>query len=200
MATPRPLVHARLILASASPRRQMLLRQIGLEPIVDPSRVEEEMNQPLAPGSLVETLSRDKATDVAGRHPEADLVLGADTVVVHEGRVLGKPTDAQDAARMLRMLSGAWHQVYTGFTLVAPKLARTLSGHAVSDVRFRELEDREIAAYIATGEPLDKAGAYGIQERGGLFVAEIRGDYSNIVGLPIPSVDAAWRELGFSVL
>lgn len=200
MTTLRPLAHARLILASASPRRRMLLAQIGLEAVVDPSRVEEDMNQPLAPGALVETLSRDKATDVASRHPEADLVLGADTVVVHEGRVLGKPTSEEDAARMLRVLSGRWHQVYTGFTLVAPQLSRTLSGHAVSDVRFRTLEEREIAAYIATGEPLDKAGAYGIQERGGLFVAEIRGDYTNIVGLPIPMVDAAWRDLGFSAL
>lgn len=195
-----PLNQARLVLASASPRRAMLLEQIGVGFEVAPSSVEEVVAEDMTPGEVVESLSHQKATDVAMGRPEADLVLGADTVVVSEGRILGKPVDSEDAARMLQALSGRWHQVFTGFTLVSPKTGRTVSGFTVSDVRFRELTETEIAAYVATGEPLDKAGAYGIQERGALLVAEIRGDYSNIVGLPLPAVAAAWRELGWSAL
>lgn len=195
-----PLNQARLVLASASPRRAMLLEQIGVGFEVAPSAVEEVVAEDMTPGEVVESLSHQKASDVAISRPEVDLVLGADTVVVSEGRILGKPVDSEDASRMLRALSGRWHQVFTGFTLVSPKTGRTVSGFTVSDVRFRELSDAEIAAYVATGEPLDKAGAYGIQERGALLVAEIRGDYSNIVGLPLPAVAAAWRELGWSAL
>ena len=200
---PQPLVplnQARLVLASASPRRAMLLEQIGVGFEVAPSAVEEVVAEDMTPGEVVESLSHQKASDVAISRPEVDLVLGADTVVVSEGRILGKPLDSEDASRMLRALSGRWHQVFTGFTLVSPKTGRTVSGFTVSDVRFRELSEAEIAAYVATGEPLDKAGAYGIQERGALLVAEIRGDYSNIVGLPLPAVAAAWRELGWSAL
>ncbi|MFP5501468.1 MAG: Maf family protein [Candidatus Sericytochromatia bacterium] len=195
-----PLNQARLVLASASPRRAMLLEQIGVGFEVAPSSVEEVVAEDMTPGEVVESLSHQKATDVAMGRPEVDLVLGADTVVVSEGRILGKPVDAEDATRMLQALSGRWHQVFTGFTLVSPKTGRTVSGFTVSDVRFRELTEAEIAAYVATGEPLDKAGAYGIQERGALLVAEIRGDYSHIVGLPLPAVAAAWRELGWSAL
>lgn len=195
-----PLNQARLVLASASPRRAMLLEQIGVGFEVAPSAVEEVVAADMTPGEVVESLSHQKASDVAISRPEVDLVLGADTVVVSEGRILGKPVDSEDASRMLRALSGRWHQVFTGFTLVSPKTGRTVSGFTVSDVRFRELTEAEIAAYVATGEPLDKAGAYGIQERGALLVAEIRGDYSNIVGLPLPAVAAAWRELGWSAL
>lgn len=195
-----PLNQARLVLASASPRRAMLLEQIGVGFEVAPSAVEEVVAEDMTPGEVVESLSHQKASDVAMARPEVDLVLGADTVVVSEGRILGKPVDSEDAKRMLQALSGRWHQVFTGFTLVSPKTGRTVSGFTVSDVRFRELSEAEIAAYVATGEPLDKAGAYGIQERGALLVAEIRGDYSNIVGLPLPAVAAAWRELGWSAL
>lgn len=195
-----PLNQARLVLASASPRRAMLLEQIGVGFEVAPSAVEEVVAEDMTPGEVVESLSHQKASDVAISRPEVDLVLGADTVVVSEGRILGKPVDSEDARRMLQALSGRWHQVFTGFTLVSPKTGRTVSGFTVSDVRFRELTEAEIAAYVATGEPLDKAGGYGIQERGALLVAEIRGDYSNIVGLPLPAVAAAWRELGWSAL
>lgn len=196
----RPLSRAKMILASASPRRAMLLEQLGLAFEVSASDVEEVFGAHLTPAEVVESLSHQKASDIAAKRADADLVLGADTIVVHEGRILGKPTGVEEAASMLKGLSGNWHQVFTGYTLIDPKRGRTVSGHTVTEVRFRALSEAEIAAYIATGEPMDKAGAYGIQAIGSLFVAEIRGDYSNVVGLPIPSVDAAWRELGWSVL
>lgn len=196
----RPVAQADLILASASPRRTMLLKQLGLSFRVIPSTVEEVFGPHLTPAEVVESLSHLKASDVATQNATADLVLGADTIVVHEGRILGKPTDAADAARMLGAISGNWHQVYTGYTLIDPRRGRTVSGHCTTEVRIRDLTAREISAYIATGEPMDKAGSYAIQELGSLLVAEIRGEYTNVVGLPIPSVDAAWRELGWSVL
>jgi septum formation protein len=196
----RPLGQANLILASASPRRTMLLKQLGLTFRVIPSQVEEVFGPHLTPAEVVESLSHLKASDVAALHPDADVVLGADTIVVLDGQILGKPTDAADAARMLGALSGNWHQVFTGYTLIDPRRGRTVSGHATTEVRIRDLSPTEIAAYIATGEPMDKAGSYAIQEMGSLLVAEIRGEYTNVVGLPVPSVDAAWRELGWSVL
>ena len=199
-SSPRSLKHARLVLASASPRRSMLLAQLGLTFQVDPSNLPEQIDPALTSAELVEALSRQKATDVAGRHPAADLVLGADTIVVLDERVLGKPVDHADAQRMLGQIAGRWHQVYTGFTLLVPGSHDAVVGHATSEVRIRPLSATEIAAYIATGEPMDKAGSYAIQEVGTLLVAEIKGCYTNIVGLPLPSVDAAWRSLGWSVL
>lgn len=198
MSSHRPLQQASLVLASSSPRRRMLLSQLGLQFTVDASTIEERVDPALTPAQLVESLARQKAEDVAARHPDADLVLGADTVVVLAGRVLGKPVDRADARRMLAAIAGQWHQVYTGYALIGRQERRV--GHTVSDVRIRELSEAEIEAYIDTGEPMDKAGSYAIQELGTLLVAEIKGCYTNIVGLPLPSVDAAWRELGWSVL
>lgn len=194
----KPLRQARLVLASASPRRSMLLRQLGVEPVIDPSTVEETVPAGITPRQLVERLAAEKAADVARKHPTADLVLGADTIVVRDAEILGKPRDREDARAMLASLQDRWHQVYTGFSLVAPD--RTITGHVSSDVRFRALSPAEIAAYLDSGEPMDKAGAYAIQGLGALLVSEIRGDYNNIVGLPLLAVDAAWRELGWSVL
>jgi septum formation protein len=196
----RPLREADFILASASPRRSMLLKQVGVNARVVPSQVEEVVAAHLTPPEVVESLSHLKASDVASQHPEADLVLGADTIVALHGEILGKPKDHAEAVRMLSALSGNWHHVYTGYTLISPKTGRTVTGYATTEVHFRSLSREEIEAYIATGEPMDKAGSYGIQEIASLFVTEIRGDYSNVVGLPIPSVDAAWRELGWSPL
>jgi septum formation protein len=196
----RPLTTAHLILASASPRRTMLLEQLGLQFNVVPSAVEEVVEAHLTPAEVVESLSHLKATDVASHHLNADLVLGADTVVVLDGQILGKPVDTADAKRMLGALQGRWHQVYTGYTLIAPKEAKTVQGHAMTEVRIREMSDAEIDAYIATGEPMDKAGSYAIQGIGALLVAEIKGEYTNVVGLSVPAVDAAWRSLGWIVL
>ena len=176
-----------LILASASPRRAELLRQVGWEFEVIVSGFEE--NDAAADqdaGSLAAAHARSKALDVSGQNPER-LTLGADTVVVIGERILGKPTSADDARKMLRALSGQEHQVVTA---VALTIDDTLLAEDVvtTDVTFRELSEREIEDYVATGEPMDKAGAYGIQGRGALIVREIRGCYFNVVGLPLARV------------
>ena len=173
-----------LILASQSPRRRQLLGQIGLDHfIVRPARGEEIMDPALSPAQLVEELSRQKAREVAGASDPGDLVIAADTVVAIDGRVLGKPADEADAERMLRMLSGRRHQVIGGVALLCGN--EEVLFHCVSEVRFFPLREEEIAAYIRSGEPMDKAGAYGIQGLGRLFVESICGDYFNIVGLPV---------------
>lgn len=198
--TRRDLRTARFVLASASPRREMLLGQLGFTPLIDPSSSEEVAPPGLTPPKLVEHLAAEKADEVAARHPDADLVLGADTIVVLEGEVLGKPKDRADAQRMLAKLSGRWHVVYTGYALISPQDGRRVVGHAESEVFIRAMAPHEIDAYIDTGEPMDKAGSYAIQAVGSLLVSQIKGDYTNIVGLPLPSVDAAWRELGWGLL
>lgn len=198
--TLRPLQNARLVLASASPRRSQLLAQLGLSFEVVPSTVDEVMTPGLAPAALAEGLARQKAAEVAQRRLDADLVLGADTIVVLGETVLGKPRDTADAARMLGMIAGVWHEVYTGYALLAPKEGREVTGQVRTEVRLRALSPDEVAAYVRTGEPMDKAGSYAIQGVGALLVAEIRGNYTNVVGLPVPAVDAAWRELGWALL
>lgn len=196
----RDLKSARLVLASSSPRRLMLLEQLGLAPVVRPSAVEEVAPPGLGPQALVEHLAWIKAADVAAQSPEADLVLGADTLVIQGDEVLGKPRDRADAERMLGQLAGAWHTVYTGYALIQPGDQQKIVGHASSAVQFRPLTPAEIGAYLDTGESFDKAGAYGLQALGALLVAQIQGDYSNIVGLPLVSVDTAWRALGWRLL
>ena len=198
--TPKDLRTARFVLASASPRRSQLLGQLGFEPIVDPSTSEEIAPVGLGPAALVEHLAQEKADEVAARHAAADLVLGADTIVVLGDEVLGKPRDRADAIRMLTALAGVWHVVYTGYALLAPGQGRRVVGHARTEVMIRAMAPAEIAAYVDTGEPMDKAGSYAIQAIGSLLVAQIKGDYTNVVGLPLPSVDAAWRELGWGLL
>lgn len=179
----------KLVLASGSPRRRELLSQIGIDYILDPSH-DEEHTKETKPELYVEDLSRQKAEAVMKRHKE-NWILGADTVVSLGGSILGKPRDEADAARMLRMLSGHTHQVYTGVTLL-----RTFAGQVIyqktlsvcTDVTFYPLTDEDINAYIRTGEPMDKAGAYGIQGKGAVLVSGIRGDYDNVVGLPVSMV------------
>lgn len=172
-----------LILASSSPRRQELLRQIGLQFRVVPSEIDE--NLPLCDAAnLVTALARSKAGDVAARFPEA-LVLGADTVVSVDGAILGKPSGPDEAVDMLGRLSGRAHDVYTGLALVHAASGRSAVGHEHTVVRFRKLTDTEIAGYVKSGEPLDKAGAYGIQGRAAVFVSCIEGCYFNVVGLPL---------------
>jgi len=192
--------HAQVILASASPRRQELLRQVGVPFVVDPSSADEAIQPEWAIPEIAQRLAERKAFDVASRHPEADVVIGADTIVVSDEVVLGKPLDDADAQRMLRMLSGRRHQVYTGFALVSPKLSRSVSGAECTQVRFRVLDDGEIARYVASKEPMDKAGSYAIQGLASLFVDGIEGDYFNIVGLPIAQVNLALRQLGWRVI
>lgn len=189
----------RIVLASASPRRRELLGLLGLPFEVVPSAYEEVMpDRHSDPAGLAAHLAMEKARDVAQAR-RGEWILGADTIVALGERLYGKPRDAADACRMLRELSGETHQVVTGVCLIEPGGTE----HAVSastDVRFRELIDAEIDAYVETGEPLDKAGAYAIQGIGGLFIDGIRGDYPNVVGLPITPLALLLRRCGFTVL
>ncbi len=175
----------KLILASASPRRQELLKNIGLDFEVIPSTVDEHINDKLTPEEIVLELSALKANDIASKVGQDAIVIGADTIVVYQNKILGKPVDVEDAFNMLRMLSGQVHHVLTGFTLIRTKDAFTVKDYQKTLVKFRALSDGEIKEYIQTGEPLDKAGAYGIQKIGSLIVEKIEGDYFNVVGLPL---------------
>lgn len=171
-----------LILASGSPRRKELLSNMGLEYTVDVSDVDEHTTG--APDQMVIELSGRKARAVAQRHSHA-YVLAADTLVYGNGSILGKPDSPEHAAGMLRALSGAWHEVYTGLTLIDTETGLTLQQSDCTRVHFVPLTDEEIEAYVATKEPLDKAGAYGIQGIAGMFIDRIEGSYSNVVGLPM---------------
>ncbi len=195
--TPTPR-HVPLVLASASPRRAQLLEQAGIPFQVDVSDIEEILDPAWSPAEAVVELARQKARDVAVRYPGGEVVLAADTVVVVEGRIHGKPRDEADARRMLAALSDRWHEVYTGWCLVLPEGERV--GVERTDVHFAPLDEETIARYVATGEPLDKAGAYAIQGRGSLFVDAIRGDYHNVVGLPVHAIGRALLQSGFLVI
>lgn len=172
-----------VVLASGSPRRRELLGQMGIEDFeVLPAQGEETAPEGLAPDALVARLALQKAREVAALRPEAT-VIGADTVVALDGQVLGKPSDEEEAREMLSALSGRRHQVYTGMAVLSGGQAFT---HVeCTQVEFRPLTAEEIAAYVATGESMDKAGAYGIQGRACVFIRGIQGDYYNVVGLPV---------------
>jgi len=181
-----------LILASASPRRSQLLRNAGTTFTVDPAHVPEQSLPGEAPLHYAQRLARDKACAVFARHPD-DVVLGADTIVVADEHLLEKPQDDADAARMLRLLSGRTHQVITGVCLVAVGFEQTEV--EITEVRFSPLSDAEIAEYVATHEPMDKAGAYAIQGKASRWVERIDGCYFNVVGLPVARVYRMMRRL-----
>ncbi len=175
---------SKLILASASPRRASLLKQVGLEFQVIPSNFIEDNTLKMTKQSLTVYFARSKAEEVASRVDEG-LIIGADTVVISENEFLGKPGSAKEAFDMLKKLSGTSHQVTTGLAVLDKKSARIRTVHSTTNVWFRTLKDEEITSYIMTGEPFDKAGAYGIQGRAALFVERIQGCYFNVVGLPL---------------
>ena len=185
-----------LILASASPRRRELMGYTGLPFQVITADAEELKAGP--PEELVKENARRKALAVAKEHPET-VVLGADTVVFQDGQVLGKPRDREDAIRMLRALSGAWHEVYTGVCVVDAQGRQDVRAD-VSRVQFTPLDQETIDRYVETGEPMDKAGAYAVQGRGGLYVRRIEGSYSNVIGLPMALVREMLRAAGFKNL
>ncbi len=189
-----------VILASASPRRKELMEMLGIRNLkIRPARGEERPPAGAGPEELVLALASAKAEEVAGLYAlEEDVVVAADTVVWIDGRVLGKPHSRQEAAAMLRRLSGRTHQVYTGVCVL--KGGRGLSRCERSSVRFRPLSEEEIAAYVATGEPMDKAGAYGAQGLGALFVERIEGDFFNVMGLPLCSLGQMLKQQGVVVL
>jgi septum formation protein len=194
-----------LVLASASPRRQELLRNAGISFVVEPAHVDETPLPGELPAECAKRLAREKAVAVSRKRPH-DVVLGADTIVVIDGAILGKPVNADDAARMLRLLSGRVHQVFTGVCVVRPnvsaqarKRAKTSSDQLktaseTTRVTMTFLSDDEIQAYVATGEPMDKAGAYAIQGMASRWIPRIEGDYSNVVGLPVSLVYRMLRE------
>jgi septum formation protein len=183
----------RVVLASASPRRRDLLNLIGIAHEVRPANIDETMRPREAPRRYAERLAREKASAIATRDPDL-ITIGADTVVVINRKVLGKPADTADAARMLKMLSGREHTVITA---VAVSRGRKLRS-AIEEVRvkFRRLRDDEIEAYIAMGEPMDKAGAYGIQGYGATIVERIEGDYFAVMGLPLVRLVGLMRDVG----
>ena len=214
--------NVRLVLASASPRRRELLSQIGLEFTVMPSTKEENAKTTEA-GALVQELSRQKAVDIweqlsggQGQNPDADqeqiaeetqepnlngkrqpelLVIGADTVVCCEGKILGKPHSREAAAEMLTALQGRSHEVYTGVTLYSQ--SETVTFFECTQVEFYPMTEVEISEYIDSKEPMDKAGAYGIQGLGARFVKDIRGDYNNVVGLPVGRLSQELKSRGW---
>ena len=175
------------------------MEMLGVQNLkIVPAKGEEKAADGLAPDALVITLASHKAREVAARCAPGDVVIAADTIVWHRGRVFGKPHDEAEAARMLRELSGDRHDVYTGVAVI--KDGRELLEAEHSFVRFRTLSDAEIAAYIATGEPMDKAGAYGIQGKASLFVEGIDGDFFNVMGLPLCRLGLMLKELGVELL
>lgn len=185
-----------IVLASSSPRRQELLRQVGLSFVVDPSDVDEQVSGPVTPGELVEQLALRKARAVAVRHP-GEPVLGADTIVVIDGEVLGKPSDREQAVAMLERLSGRTHQVMTGVALIQGD--REIVSHEETNVRFAPLTREQIHWYVETGEPVDKAGAYGIQGHAAALIESISGDYFTVVGLPLFRTVQMLSQIGYPV-
>ncbi len=196
----------RLILASASPRRRELLEQIGATFQVMPAKGEEVITKE-QPEQAVMELSRQKAEEIAekiadGIADEDVLVLGADTVVVYEGKILGKPKDESDARAMLSMLNGRTHSVFTGVTVIVMKngTSQIHSFYEETEVSMYPMTDAQISYYIRTGEPMDKAGAYGIQGKGAVFIEKIHGDYNNVVGLPVAKIFYKMLESGIEIL
>lgn len=197
----------RLILASASPRRRELLSSIGAAFEVVPSSVDEEAFFAdfghLAPHEIAPALAKEKALDITRKTSGNALVIGADTIVVLDGQILNKPVDETDAVRMLMLLSGRTHTVYTGIAVVQVEeraVGEIATDYAATNVTFLPMTRAIAESYVATGEPMDKAGAYGIQQKGALLIERIDGDYFNVVGLPLNKLAVLLARFGVSVL
>ena len=188
----------KIVLASASPRRQELLSSVGIRFTVKPSNVDEEPIVDESPQEHVSRLASAKAREVAGRVNQTDevWVLGADTIVIIDGELLGKPEGRVEALHMLKKLSGRTHKVITGYSIYNPSKDEEIKRAVETTVKFKDLTDDEITGYVASGEPMDKAGAYAIQGLGAFMVEEIKGSYSNVVGLPICQVVNDLEEAG----
>ncbi len=188
----------KIYLASASPRRVELLTLLGIEFEQRISNVEEQNLGGFEPGRLAEELSLAKARAVA-KEVNCGLVIGADTIVVFQGEILGKPLEPEEAVAMLRLLSGSEHIVISGVAVIDAASGRETVAHETTEVTFRSLTDKEIFSYVNTGEPMDKAGAYGIQGIGGILVRGICGCYNNVVGLPLTLLTQLLEEMGLDV-
>ena len=187
-----------LILASQSPRRQQLLEQMGLTFTVKIADIDETMTPGRPPQEQVAEVSARKAAAVAATCRKDDVIIAADTIVVVDDTILGKPENEDAAKNMLRMLSGRTHRVMTGVTVRRGDDA--VSHTEITEIRFRDLSDKEIDAYVATGDPMDKAGSYGIQNGAAVFVSGMHGDYFNVMGLPLCSLTLLLRRFGVAVL
>ena len=192
-----PRLPEQLVLASASPRRRDLLAGLQLDFEVRSAEIDESALTDELPEDHVLRLARAKAQAVAR---PGELVLAADTVVVLEGRILGKPADPAEAQQMLSSLTGREHDVYTGVALFEPDRDTLVSATDRSEVRIAALDEDEISWYVSTGEPLDKAGSYAIQGLGALFVERVVGNYTNVVGLPLPLTRSLFRQLSYDIL
>lgn len=190
----------KIILASASPRRRELLEQIGAVFEVCPAKGEEKITKS-DPGEAAEELSLAKCREVFQSLKEDGTVIGADTIVVLDGKILGKPSSGDEAIRMLSALRGRTHQVFTGVTVMSREgeKVQTVTFHESTQVSFYPMSDKEIEEYVLDGEPMDKAGAYGIQGKGAVFIREIQGDYNNVVGLPVARLYQELKNMGIQI-
>lgn len=186
----------KIILASKSPRRSELLERLNLEFEIIVSQIDEESFEKTSPYEFVEKLAYEKANSVDKLTDTDALVIGCDTVVVLDDEIIGKPKDEDMAYDYLKRLSGNKHLVYSGIAIIDGKMDKTYISHEVTEVYMKELSDEEITAYVKTGEPLDKAGAYGIQGVGSIFIEKIVGDYYNVMGLPLNKFYKGLNELG----
>lgn len=189
------MAQRQLILASTSPRRKELLAKTGLIFEVVPSNYEEDMTLTMEPTMLAKHLSRGKAGAVASQYPDA-VIIAADTFIAYNGTVLGKPHTPERAKEVLKMLSGNAHSIITGYTIIDSRTGQFFSEAVETKVFFKNLSEKEISEYIATKEPLDKAGAYAIQGLGSTLVDHIEGDYDNVVGLPTKEVVQSFERFG----
>jgi septum formation protein len=190
----------KLILASESPRRKLLLKSLGLSFEVIPSKIDEAVDETVPIEETVKKLAFEKADYVAKSINYPAIIIGCDTTVVIDGRSLGKPENFDDACRMLKLLSGRWHTVMSGMAVIDNVENKTIIDCVSSEVLFKELSDEEISSYIKTGEPMDKAGAYAIQGVGSIFVKSISGCYYNIVGLPVFRLAEILKDLDMDIL
>ncbi|NQS76395.1 MAG: septum formation inhibitor Maf [Peptococcaceae bacterium] len=192
----------KLVLASSSPRRAELLRQIGLNFEIITSDVDETLLPGLSPPEQVEYLARKKAEAVAREVNSGidGIVIAADTIVVWQEQILGKPLDGEEAFAILSRLQGSAHDVFTGIALVDTHTGGVLTGHEQTRVFLRAIEEDEIRRYIDSGEPLDKAGAYGVQGLAAIFIERLEGCYTNVVGLPLARLSLMFKKFGFNVL
>ena len=188
----------KIILASTSPRRHGLLQQIGLKFEIVPSRYEEDMTMKLPPHKLAMTLARGKAFDVAKRR-KSGIIIGVDTFVVLGKQLLGKPKNMDEAKRMLREQSGKTQKIYSGITIIDAKTGKESLDYVVTKIKMKNISKQEIDNYVATGEPLDKAGAFAIQGMGAVFVEKIDGCYYNVMGLPLNRLAQNLKKFGVDV-
>lgn len=188
----------KIILASTSPRRKELLRQIGLDFDVVPSEFEEDMTLKLSNTELAKTLALGKARGVAKKFKKG-IIIGADTFVVYNGKIIGKPRDKNDARKMLRSLSGKTMKIYSGLAVIDACTKKEMLDCEAALVKMSKLSDREIDDYIKTGEPLDKAGAFAVQGIGDVFIEKISGCYSSVIGLPLRSLYKNLKKIGINI-